>query len=140
MTTTATGTPFPPDYPAHVYVDTNVFLYAVGGDHPWRALSRAFLDRVAEGSVTAHVSTETIQEFVFHRARLHVATTAVQQARLVQAMSRLHSFDAHVLDAALDLIGKGHARGRDAVHAATGGTRRRHPGDLGSLQDRFRRS
>lgn len=121
MTTTTTGTPFPPDhpFPAQVYVDTNVFLYAVGGDHPWRAPSRAFLDRIAEGSLTAHVSTETIQEFAFHRARLHDTTIAVQQARLVEEMCRLHSFDPDVLAAALDLMATGQARGRDAVHAAT---------------------
>lgn len=48
-----------------VFVDTNVFLYAAGGEHPLRDPCRSALARWQEGSVAATTSTEVVQEVLF---------------------------------------------------------------------------
>ena len=100
-----------------VLVDTSVFAYALGGEHPQREPCRAFL-RESQG-LELHASVEMVQELTFHRLRKTDSVTAVEQGRLAGRTCVLHAFDERVLDAALGLIRDGTVRGRDAVHAAT---------------------
>jgi predicted nucleic acid-binding protein len=52
-----------------VFLDSNVFIYAAGADHPQRAPCAALLRRVAAGELDAVTSAEVIQEIhhVFRR-------------------------------------------------------------------------
>lgn len=50
---------------APLFLDTNVFLYAAGGEHPLRDPSRAVLDRWETGSVAATTSSEVVQEILY---------------------------------------------------------------------------
>lgn len=59
-----------------VFLDTNVFLYAVGAAHPLRELGQNVLRRVTNGDLLATTSTEVIQEI------LYVLNVAVQGKRL----------------------------------------------------------
>lgn len=52
-----------------IVLDTTVLVYAVGGDHALRDPARALLAAVAEGSLGATTTPETIQEFAHVRAR-----------------------------------------------------------------------
>ncbi len=52
-----------------VFLDTNVFLYAVGKAHAERDACASVLRRVAEGSLDATVNTEVIQEILYVLAR-----------------------------------------------------------------------
>ena len=45
-----------------IFVDTNVFMYAVGRAHPLRALAREFLDESRRAGVALCTSAEVIQE------------------------------------------------------------------------------
>lgn len=102
-------------------VDTNVFVYARGGSHPYRDPCRRVLRAVADGAVTLHASVVLVQEFahlLLRRAsdREH-ALTEVEEARSV---CRLHDFDAAVWEGATELLHRYPRLGvRDAVHAAT---------------------
>ncbi len=100
-----------------VLVDTSVFAYALGGEHPLREPCRQFL-RDARG-LELHASVEMVQELTFHRMRRTDAATAAEQGRLAARSCVLHPFDERVLDTALRMIADGTLRGRDAVHAAT---------------------
>jgi hypothetical protein len=52
-----------------IFVDTNVFMYAVGGPHPLRAECRRFLLRCqAEGTPLA-TSAEVLQELLHYYLR-----------------------------------------------------------------------
>lgn len=102
-----------------LYVETSVFLLAVGGDHPDREPSRRFLRAAAHGCVRLHASVEAVQEFVVHRMRRTSRQTALEQTRNMAASCVLLPFDDEVLTAALRLIEESPVRGRDAVHAAT---------------------
>lgn len=100
-----------------VFLDADVPLLAAGGDHPLRAPCRRVLDAIVHGRARGHLTTEAVQEFVFHRRRRGDGT-AVEKARELRAMCVVHPFDVEVLDRALDLMEVSGVRGRDAVHAA----------------------
>ena len=76
------------------------------------------MQRAARREIRLHVSTEGVQEFVFHRHRVAPAG-AVGEARALRDLSVVHPFDERVLDMALELIDSTSIRGRGAVHAAT---------------------
>lgn len=102
-----------------LFVDTSVFLLAVGGTHPNREPCREFLAAATERNVVLHASVEAVQEFLFHRMRRVDRALAVRQTHAVRKSVVLHPFDEAVLDESLRLIETTPLRGRDAVHAAT---------------------
>lgn len=104
-----------------LFVDSSVFLIAVGGDHPDRDECRSFLAEAAQRAVRLHASVETVQEFLFHRLRRYERATALREAKVLAASCILHPFDVDVLDEAIRLVEDTQIRGRDAVHAATAG-------------------
>lgn len=102
-----------------VLVDTSVFAYALGGEHPLREPCRDFLRDARLSGLELHASVEMVQELTFHRMRRTDPATAAEQGRLAALSCIMHAFDERVLETALGLIGDGTLRGRDAVHAAT---------------------
>lgn len=103
-----------------VYVDANVFLHAIGGDHRYRDPCRVLVEAMGAGAFAAETSAETLQEVVHHRLRM-TDPDATGQARAVAAVcEKLHPLDAEVARAALDLIDANpRLWSRDAIHAAT---------------------
>lgn len=102
-------------------VDTNVFLYARGRDHPYRESCRRILAGVGHEQVQLDASVELLQEFVhvlFRRGadRTHALGAAAQVRRLC----RMHAFDDQILTIAWGML-RHHSQlgARDAVHAAT---------------------
>lgn len=102
-------------------IDTNVFLYARGLDHPYRQPCRTVLEEAGNGRVQLVASTELVQEFVHILLRRGVpAGEAVDEAEEVRRQCKVHPFDEEVLMIALGLIRQYPKLGsRDAVHAAT---------------------
>jgi uncharacterized protein len=49
-------------------VDSNVFMYAAGADHPNKQSASRFLEKVATGEIEAAVDAEVLQE-ILHRYR-----------------------------------------------------------------------
>ncbi len=49
-------------------VDSNVFMYAAGAEHPNKGPAVRFLERVANGEIDAAVDAEVLQE-ILHRYR-----------------------------------------------------------------------
>jgi predicted nucleic acid-binding protein len=49
-------------------VDSNIFMYAAGREHPHKKPATTFLEKVAEGSVEAMIDAEILQE-ILHRYR-----------------------------------------------------------------------
>ena len=102
-----------------LFLDTAVWAYAIGDDHPQRDACRALLSAAQRGDVELHASVELIQELVFHRMRRSDRASAVRQGRDVAALCVLHPFDEAVLGRALDLLAGTALGGREAVHAAS---------------------
>ena len=103
-----------------ILVDSNIFMYASGRDHPSRRPSAAFLEKVAEGTVQAAIDAEVLHE-IPHR---YTALKRWEEGRLVYDSARTLFPDvlpvtAEVMDRARRLL-DGHPGigARDAVHAA----------------------
>ncbi len=102
-------------------VDTNVFLYARGLEHPYRQPCRRILDGARRGWVQLEASAELVQEFahVLLRRGVH-REDAVDEAHEVRRQCRVHAFDSQVLNLALGMVRHYPQLGaRDAIHAAT---------------------
>jgi uncharacterized protein len=102
-----------------LFLDSAVWAYALGGEHPRRDACRALLLTAQRGQIELHASVELVQEVVFHRLRRTDRASAVAEGRAIERACALHPFDAAVLDKALELTATTAIRGRDAVHAAT---------------------
>jgi predicted nucleic acid-binding protein len=74
-----------------VFLDTNVFLYAIGGESPHRDSCRNLLAAVGKGDVDAVTSSEILQEV------LHIRTRRVDLADGIQAARSAASMVAEVL-------------------------------------------
>ncbi len=102
-----------------LFLDTAVWAYALGDEHPQREPCRTLLSAAQHGDVELHASVELVQELVFHRMRRTDRGAAVAEGRAVARGCTLHPFDQKVLAKALDLTATTRIGGRDAIHAAT---------------------
>jgi predicted nucleic acid-binding protein len=103
-----------------VYIDTNVFVYAVGGKSRFRDPCREFLHAVVGRRVNGETSAYAVQE-VAHQRRRRGDSNAAARARDVAAMCTVvHPTDREVVLGALGLIDDLHDLSvADAIHAAT---------------------
>ena len=100
--------------------DTSVFLYAIGGEHDYRAPCREILARAEVTDVQGEASSDLIQEVVHHRfRRTRDRVRATLEARDVASLCRLHEVQPGDVLRALDLYAASERLGsRDAVFAA----------------------
>ena len=105
---------------ARLFIDSNVFLYAIGAPSPYRESCRTVLTAVGDGELDAVTSSEVLQELLHVRSRRFGtadATSAVRQAAaLVSDVLPVTSAD--VLDACDLLEQLPHLQARDALHVA----------------------
>lgn len=101
-------------------LDTNVFLYALGGPSPYREPCRRILELLATGALEGEVSTDLVQEFLHVRQRrIGDRHAAAEAARLVAILVALHDVTASELTRALALFQRHEQLGaRDAMFAA----------------------
>jgi uncharacterized protein len=103
-----------------LFLDSNVFLYAVGADSPHRDACRSVLQGVGQGTLDGVTSSEVLQEILHVRSRrvgVADATSAVRAAAsLVAEVLPVTSRD--VLEACRLLESHSSLGARDALHAA----------------------
>lgn len=104
-----------------VALDTNVLLYAVGGESPHREPCRRLVQLIAEGELVAECSVDLVQEYLHVRARrTGDRNLAVTEARGLLDLLVVHPVDSEDAARAVELF---HANprldARDAVHAAS---------------------
>ncbi len=100
--------------------DTGVFVYALGGDHPYREPCRAILQALERKTVSGEASVELIHEFAYvHRRRMQNRADVMRQAERVRRSCSLHVVTPGDIDLALQLWCE-HERldMRDAIFAA----------------------
>jgi predicted nucleic acid-binding protein len=104
-----------------ILVDTAVFVYARGTEHPYRAPCRRIVAAVAQGDLELQASTEMVQEFAhLLRRRDHPPEQVRAEALDVAETCVLHAVEPEDLRRALDLlVNCPTLHVRDAVHAAT---------------------
>lgn len=103
-----------------MFVDTNVFMYAVGGEHPLREEARSFFLEQAETGTPLVTSAEVLQELL--HAYLPVGRLETLDAALTLARSRVATIwavEAEDVELARTLAETHAALGaRDLIHLA----------------------
>jgi predicted nucleic acid-binding protein len=84
--------------------DTGVFIYALGGEHPYRDPCRAIMSAGEQGLLASEASVELIHEFAYVRLRQGVTrSVATRDARSIAGTSRLHTVEPSDMKRALEL-------------------------------------
>lgn len=104
-----------------VFLDTNVFLYAAGAEHPQRDPCRRVLDRWQAGSVAAATSAEVVQEILYVlRRRGEPAKALVLARQVMNLFPDLLPVTLEAIELACRVCEEGPAIStRDAVHVGT---------------------
>jgi uncharacterized protein len=106
-----------------VYLDTNVLVYAFGGESPHRAPCREILRAVAERRLGGETSIYTVQEFVRQRRRRGDRQAATRARSAMDVCTDLHPVDDSVIRGALEIVERYPKLDiADAVHVATAST------------------
>jgi uncharacterized protein len=105
---------------ARLFLDANVFLYALGAESPHRTPCRDVLQAVGQGKLEGTTSSEVLQEILHVRSRrvtvADAASTVRAAADLVAEVLPVTSHD--VLEACSLLEVHTGLDARDALHAA----------------------
>jgi uncharacterized protein len=103
-----------------ILIDSNIFMYAAGAEHPHKEPSRRLLEEVASGAVEAVLDAEVLQE-ILHRYR---AIRRWPEGGQVYDLARqivpiVLPITSSILDAARALLDRYPGiSARDALHAA----------------------
>lgn len=102
------------------FVDTNVFMYAVGGEHPLKPKARTFFREALEGGRLLVTSSEVLQELLHAYLPVDRLETLDAALALVDGtVGIIWSVEADDVRLARVLVGEYPAlRARDLVHLA----------------------
>jgi predicted nucleic acid-binding protein len=100
--------------------DTSIFVYALGGEHPYRDPCREIVRRATEGDLEGEGSADLLQELAHQRLRrTGDRADAAKAARNVAMLAWWHPVEPNDAQRGLDLFERYPALdGRDAVFAA----------------------
>jgi predicted nucleic acid-binding protein len=105
-----------------VFLDTNVVMYAVGTEHPYRLPCQQVMSAIANGTLRAAIDTETVQEILHRYGALRRYAEAVAIAQdLLSVVDLVYPVTLRDIQRALELFSAYSAQGvqaRDTIHAA----------------------
>lgn len=103
------------------FVDTNIFLYSIGRDHPLKPASLNAIHLIRDGRIAAVINTEIIQEILYHFQSIKQLSIGVRLAKdTVSISSRILPVEEMDLSLAIELLETyPKIQTRDAFHAAT---------------------
>ncbi len=103
------------------FIDTNIFLYAIGRDHPLKPPSVSTIQKIRDGSILAIINTEIIQEILYRFQSIKKLPTGIQLSKEAMLISsRILPVTQRDLLLAIELLElHPEVETRDAFHAAT---------------------
>ena len=105
-----------------VFLDANVVMYAVGGEHPYRLPCQQVMSAIANNTLTAAIDTEIVQEILHRYGALRRFAEAVAIAQdLLSVVNLVYPVTLRDIQRALELFSAYSAQGvqaRDTIHAA----------------------
>ena len=103
------------------FIDTNIFIYSVGRDHPLKSNCASAIRRIRDEEIRAILNTEIIQEILYRYQSMKELQLGIRLAREAMALSsKILSVTERDLALAIELL-ESHPQidTRDAFHAAT---------------------
>ena len=108
---------------ALVFIDVNVFMYAAGAPHPYKAPCVRILSDIETGALTAAINTEILQELLYRYSHIKLADKGIQLCRdILRYPLTVLPVGENDIRLAIDLFQVHYAtslKPRDAIHAAT---------------------
>jgi predicted nucleic acid-binding protein len=103
------------------FIDTNIFLYSAGRDHPLKPGSVNVIHRIRDSEITAVINTEIIQEILYHFQSIKQLPIGIRLAKdTVSISARIFPVEDTDLSLAIELLESyPKIQTRDAFHAAT---------------------
>jgi uncharacterized protein len=103
------------------FLDTAIFMYASGGEHPLRGPCKAILRGVADGRLDATTSAEVVQEILHRFVAIRRLEDGVAMAReVLRGFGPVLSVSHAVMSREPDLVERYPTlTARDLVHVAT---------------------
>jgi len=103
-----------------MFIDTNVFLYTLGADHPMRDGSTALIVALGEGELDGVTNAEVLQELLHVLSRRSRMASASQLVLHVTRLVDVLAVDLETMRDAARLLGSDLGLGsREAVHVAS---------------------
>ncbi len=103
------------------FLDTNIIMYSVGGEHPLRNPCRLWIEKIRDGNLQVVSDTEVLQEILYRYISLGRKEEAIEITQsLIELCEEIFPVLLEDIQFAMQLIQKGKAVGiRDAIHVAT---------------------
>lgn len=102
-----------------IFVDTNVFMYAVGKEHPLRAEARLFFEQSLSRRDRLVTSAEVLQELLHAYLPVNRIATLDAALTLTSSLAEVWPFDQADIEHARALVERhGELGARDLVHLA----------------------
>lgn len=108
-------------YRLRVFLDTSIFLYAVGSEHRYRGPCRRILAATASDEIDAVVNVEVLQEYVHVRTRKGIErSVAARESTDIISVCLVEDVTMANFQVALRMFGATpEIELRDAIHTAT---------------------
>ncbi len=102
-----------------IFIDTSIFMYAAGKEHPNKEPSIKLLQLVALGEIEAVINVEVLQE-IFHRyTMIKMNKKGIQLAKnIISLVPRIYSIEISDALKAMDILERYNITSRDAIHIA----------------------
>ncbi len=100
-----------------IFIDTSIFMYAAGREHPHKEPSVKLLKLVAVGEIDAVINVEVLQE-IFHRyTMIKRKIDGIKLAeRVISLIPRIYPIELTDVIKAMDILEKYNITSRDAIH------------------------
>jgi len=104
------------------FIDTCIFIYAAGADHPLKQPCVEILRAVADGRIRAVIDVEVVQEILYRHQRIGQIEEGLKIARQALAIAHVvYSIEEEDVRFCLEMFGKYAKKGvkaRDLIHVA----------------------
>lgn len=103
-----------------VFIDTNIFMYAIGEQHPHKEPSKEIVRKIVAGQVEGVINTEVLQEILYRYSAIGKPNIGFQLFdTLIDTFSIIWSIEREDAIEARQIQEKHGIKPRDAIHAAT---------------------
>ncbi len=103
-----------------IFLDTNIFMYAAGDQHPNKDHSIRILELVAMDEIQTVINVEVIQEILHRYTHIGKKSEGIKLAEYVlYLMDTIYSVESIDIKEAIKILNKYDVTSRDAIHAAS---------------------
>lgn len=103
-----------------LFIDTNIFMYAIGADHPYKIPCQKIIQSIIVGDLKGVINTEVLQEILYRYTAINTEKVAFELFdTMVKTFSMVWPVSKEDLMVARKLQEKYGVKTRDCIHAAT---------------------